>query len=561
MFNSSHWSINYATKKVTNLDSAVGANLPSVTGNYDHVGEMLAFFQWLAQEFASTTQMDNSYPIDSKTSREYEWSEGWGFGHANDYKYLKGGAMYDPALDTLYANLYSIGTQSDGTLLYLIQDGAEVPPWWITGNIDILVLVKDAGVWKQSVDTSGSLTDGGIWIYARENGDEFDHNFATLSGGGRTPIGINTTIDKSNDSGELFLSVPDASLFTVGEFAKDETTGAVGKIRKIVVNDIYLDAVRGGTFTATNTVVEYDERECNTALDGSQTISSVTDVVIAYDANFTETYGAITRDLNNGDGLQPYLVEIAGSGADMKHFYEWLKYLTRYGSTTQVNGADGQLYRSLNEGVIAEIKKAPFGTLAGTTFYGAIGVWVTAYASADFILLDSDTDEQSPPDYRNVIASHTDLDGVVSGGNACNILVAEVTGNGGSIIKNKYTVLSATATVITATAPIQANRTLQSGIIRVGDTQFEYTGFSGSEFTGVTPDASGLTNEEFYSPLMDLLADATSETSDNLIYDGTPFWCVTSVRRYGSKTYDVFTQFGANGILFTPILGDDPQAT
>ena len=560
MFNSSHWAIDYVAMTVTNNDSATGNNLPSVTGNYDHVGEMLAFFQWLALTFASGSQMDDTYPISSETAREYTWQEGWKFGHVNDYKYLKGGAITDPVTDSIWANLYSIGSQTDGTQMYLIQNDAEVPAWWITGNIDILVLVKDTGSFIQSVDTSGTLTDGGLWIYAREFGDEYDHNYATLTGG-RTPIGINTAIDKSNDSGELYVSVTDASLFTVSKFAKDTTTGAVGKIRKLIGNNIYLDAVRGGAITATNTLVEYDERECVNALDGSQTISSVTQVVTALDSDFAEVYGTITRDLNNTNGLQPYDVEITGTSNTTKEFYEWLKYITRYGSVTVVNGDVGQEFRSLDEGNYAEIKKAPFGTLAGTTFYGGIGVWITGYATADFELIDSNTVTQAPPNYQKSICSHTDLDGLVSGGNACQILVTEITANGGSLIKDKYTVSSATISTIDATASIQAGRTAQTGVLRVGDTEYAYTGFNGVQFTGVTPDASGLTNETFYTPLISLLADATSESSDNVIYDGTPFWCRTSVRRYGSKTYDVDAQFGANGLIFTPILNIDPQAT
>ncbi len=565
-FNSGDWSIDYNNRTVTNNDSAVGSNLPSVTGNYDYVGEMLEFFQWLALTFASGSQMDDTYPISSETAREYTWQEGWTFGHANDFKYLKGGAIIDPlgsgtaTADSVWANLYSIGTQEDGTLLYLIQNDAEVPAWWITGNIDILVLVKNAGSWVQSVDTNGTVQNGGVWVYAREFGNEYDHNYATITGG-RTPIGINTAIDKSNDSGELYVSVADASNFTVGNFAKDTTTGAVGKIRKLVGNDIYLDAVRGGTITSSNTLVEYSERECVTALDGSQTISSVTNVMSALDADFTETYGSITRDLNNTNGLQPYEVDIAGTSNTTKEFYEWLKYITRYGSVISVNGDDGQEFRSLDEGNFAEIKKAPFGTLAGTTFYGATGVWLSGYASADFELIDSNSVTQAPPNYQKSICSHTDLDGVSSGGNACQIMVTEITGDGGTIIKDKYTVSSATATTIDATATIDAGRTAQSGILRVGDTEYSYSGFNGVQFTGVTPDASGLTNEDFYTPLISVLATSTSESSDNVIYDGTPFWCRTSVRRYGSKTYDVDTQFGTSGLIFTPILTPDPQAT
>ena len=555
-FSSSDWTIDYSLKTVTNNDSGTGNNLPVATGDYSKVGPILEFFQWLATTFAATGQMDDPYPIQSDTPTVFKWLNGWTFGHADDYKYLSGGSILDPAgsgtatADTLWSNLYSIGSQVPGTQLYLVQNGAEITPWWITGNIDILVLVKDTGSFIQSPDTNGTATDGGVWVYAREIGDTYDHNFADISAGGRNPIGINTAIDGNNDSGEMVVAVADGTGFTAGQFAKDESTGAVGKILKVDTNDIYLNAVRGGTMTVSNTLAEYSERECNTASGTSSTISTVTNTMSLWDSDFTETYGTISRDLNNGAGSQSYDVEIDGNGSVMKKFYEWLKYITRYGSVVSVNGEDGQLYRSLSEGTYVEVKTAPFGTLAGTTFYGAQGVWVTNYDYADFVLIDATGTQQSPPDYQKVIASHSSLSG-------CNVFVAEVSGS--SIIKNQYTINAVTSNTIQATASINANKAPQSGSLRIGDTVYTYTGFSGDTFTGVSPDPTGETGD-FYVPLIDTTAGSTSVQSANVIYSAD-FDIITSVRKYGFKPYDVLTTFGNTGKSFSPILTTDPQAT
>jgi hypothetical protein len=91
------------------------------------------------------------------------------------------------------------------------------------------------------------------------------------------------------------------------------------------------------------------------------------------------------------------------------------------------------------------------------------------------------------------------------------------------------------------------------------DTEYQYTSFSGSTFSGVTPDPTGETGD-FYVPLLSVLADATSEQSDNIIYTAN-FDVRTSVRKYGFKPYDVDTQFGSAGLTFSPILTVDPQAT
>ena len=473
-FTSTEWTINYGAKTVTNNDSGTGANLASVVGDDTHVGEILQFFQWLATTFATTGQMDDAYPIQSDTPTVYKWLNGWGFGHIDDTKYLKGGSIQSSDGLELWSNVYTLGAQVSGTQIYLIQADAEVTGWWKTDNIDILVLVKTGGSFIQSVDTSGVLTDGGIWLYAREFGDEYDHGFANISGGGRNPLGINTAGDTANNTAEA-------------------TVGAYG---------------------------------------------------------VTFTFGTVSKDLNNGNGAVNYDCIVDCNSKSMSEVYEFLKYATRYGSVLQLNGDDGQEYRSANEGVYLDVKKSPFGTIAGGVVYGARGIWFENYASADFVLIDASGTTQSPPNYQKVNANHPSLIG-------CNVFVAE--SSGGLAIKNQYTISSVTTSTIVATATLDINKTPQTGVVRIGDTQYAYTGYSGATLTGVTPDPTGKTGD-FYIPLLDVLADTTTELSDSIIY-GSDITVITSVRKYGFKPYDVETSFGSTGLTFTPILSTDPQAT
>ena len=485
-FNSADWTIDYVAKTVTNNDSGTGSNLPPVTGDYSKVGTVLEFFQWLALEFANSTQMDDDYAFVSDTPTVYRWVNGWSFGDlAEDYKYLQGGSIESSDANEFWSNVFTIGTQTPGTVIYLIQNDVEVPQYWIDGNIDILVRVKAAGVWIQSEDTTGVLTNGGIWLYAREFGDLYDHAFVDISGG-TTPAGINTTVDSANQ-------------------------------------------------TASGTVATYSD--------------------------ITITFGAISRDLNNGNGAQPYDVEIDCAGRSMDEVYEYLKYVTSYDFDIVLNGDDGKEYRSANEGTYAEVKVAPFGTIAAGTLFAARGVWLTNYSAATFQLIDANGVTQAPPNYQNVQVSHPDLAGDVSGDGSVTVFVAEI--SGGVVVKNQYTILGVTTTTIQATTAIDINKVPQSGVLRVGDTRYDYTGFSGDTFTGVTPDPTGETGD-FYVPLMDLEAaditgGQTTKVSDNVIYSA-PITVRTVVRRYGTKPYTADTTFGSSGLSFSPIITDDPQA-
>ena len=110
------------------------------------------------------------------------------------------------------------------------------------------------------------------------------------------------------------------------------------------------------------------------------------------------------------------------------------------------------------------------------------------------------------------------------------------------------------------TGNINANKAPQSGICRVGDTQYTYTSFSGATLNGVTPDPTGASGSA-YIPLLDVTADATTEQSDNIIYSTPGFDVKARVRKYGYKDFTLDTAFGAAGVTITPILADDPQAS
>ena len=618
------WTINYGAKTVTHSSGTT-------------VYTMLAFFQYLATEAAKSAQMDDPYPIQSDTPTVYKWLNGWYFGvEATDTQFLSGGSIVDDDESEAYANLYSIGAQEAGTQIYVVQNSAELTPWWGTGNIDILIKVKAANTWIQSDDTAGTPTNGGVWAYARESDYEYDHNFVDLSGLGANPVGINNGNDLAFDGayGEKYLAVPDVTGFDVGNYVEDTTAGGTARINFVdATNDFLYLVMVEGTFTATNTIQESLTRG-GTSTGTTTTITSVnddidqhTDIIpvfvtrefsggttsggpftvgetvtqtgtgatflfaneetgnvlhmedVAGSPNATglltggtsgATYTPTTTvaatssdiDLNNGAGAQPYNVFVQCATNTVLTVYQYLKVIARHNSAETINGDTGEEYRSANEGTYTDIKKAPFGTFAGGTFFGARGVWLDNYAVASFSLTDANNTLQNPPDYQKAVVSNASLSG-------CQVFVAEITGDGGTYTA-PYTVASTTTNSITIQeASINANKTPQSGVIRIitpagdDDTEFSYTSFSGQVFSGVSPDpsAAGIGNgDTLNTPLISLLADAVSEQSDNVIYTA-PFWCRAVVRKYGFKPFSVDQQFGANGLNISAILADDPQAS
>ena len=293
----------------------------------------------------------------------------------------------------------------------------------------------------------------------------------------------------------------------------------------------------------------YAENTSGTA-NGTNQLTGVTSGK-TYTPTATSAATVANKNMNNGNGLQPYNSVVDCAGRAMLQTYQYLKYITAHNSASTINGDAGEEYRSAKEtDGYTDLKQAPFGSFAGGTFFGARGVWVENYLLAAFSLTDADGDLQNPPNYQKVSVSHTLLSG-------CRVLIAERTG--AAIIKNQYTIASTTTTTITVTTTINPNKCPQSGSLRVGDWRATYTGFSGAVFSGVSPDPTGKTGD-LYVPQLDLLADATSEESANIILTGA-FDVKTRVRKYGYKDYTMDTSFPTTGLAITPILATDPQAT
>lgn len=222
-FNSADWTIDYVAKTVTNNDSATGAHLPhDSAGTYQ--GDILDFFQWLATVFAEPAQMDDLYCIQSDTPTVYKWLNGWGFGHANDYKYLKGGDITSSDGADAWFSVYTIGSPKAGTQFYITQNDVELTPWWATDNIDVLIHVKTGGVFIQSDNVSGVPTDGGIWLWSREYGDYFNHSFVDL-GGGRKPAGLDTSTDSDNQTPQATVAAYGITIGVFGTISRDLNNG------------------------------------------------------------------------------------------------------------------------------------------------------------------------------------------------------------------------------------------------------------------------------------------------------------------------------------------------
>ncbi len=305
--------------------------------------------------------------------------------------------------ESVYGNIYTLGTIESGGTVYIAQADAKITGWWSTGHIDVIIKVKE-------FDTL--IDSGNLIIFLREFQKGYDHFPITVTSG-RNAVPLATSPDVNNTTAEVTVS--------------------------------------GWT-------------------------------------NVTFTFSSINRDLNNGNGAQPYDVEVDCGGRTVAQVYERMKWVCRSGSTEQLQSDNGEEYISCN-GAYSPVKISPFGTFAGGKFFGARGVWITNYHTDDaknFQLIDADGDTQAPP---NTVTMK--VTAVVAGD---RVSVFRLTGVGGSIKKDEFG--GCTAQAVEATSLIMASaidadvagKTI-GGIVRLEDNdlaigyRLRYSSWAGSTFT------------------------------------------------------------------------------
>lgn len=308
--------------------------------------------------------------------------------------------------ETIFSNIYTLGTIVSGTTMDVYQNDAQITPWWSSGHIDILIKVKEA-----SVETDS----GNITVLARKYGTLYDHYVIDASTG-RNPVPLAAFDDGNNDTSE-------------GGFGVEPYT------------------------------------------------------------NMTITFGTVQADVDGTGGNEPYDVSIDGGTGTILQIYEYLKYVARTGSSTTLNGANGEYYQSVGDirftyttgsgtitqgntitdttsgatgyitskidstntlvvtrthgtftagdnissggatgtnisapETISPSKQAPFGTFAGGRFFGARGVYISNMALADannYQLIDSTGTTRTPPATVSTIITVKDLStgSVIEGAN------------------------------------------------------------------------------------------------------------------------------------------------
>lgn len=456
--------------------------------------------------------------------------------------------------ESIWSNIFTLGSLVSSTTLDVYQNDIQITPWWITGHIDILVKVKEAGV---EID-SGNLT-----IFARKYGSLYDH-FVIDASSGRNPVPLAAFTDGNNQTGSAVVAAYEGFSFTFGHTSKDMNNGSGQKPYDCIVECNY------HTVAQIYEYLKYVTRsDSTTSLNGAEGefYVGVGDIYFAYD---TEVSGPFVEGeiINGTGGIYGTLVSLIDNGTDgimvLRHTHG------TFSDNMALTGVTSTATALVNGSVdsITHQKQAPFGTLAGGQFFGARGIWLEHVATSDannYQLIDSTGATQAPPSSIYITVNGLEVGDVVS--------VFRTTGNNKIIDKTYLTSHSSAntsgSTTFTTVQDIPSD-TPESGIIRIVDTsdnsekRYSYTSFVGKVFSGITKlfgtldaglDQDYDATDTAYIPYIDTIANTT--TVSIAITFSEIRYIYSNVRHRGIVPFDVKGSITSSGYSLTAIRTTD----
>lgn len=331
--------------------------------------------------------------------------------------------------ETIWSNIFSLGTLVSGTTLDVYQNDVQITPWWSSGQFDILVKVKEASV---EID-SGNLT-----VLARKYSTLYDH-FVIDASAGRNPVPLAAFNDTNNQTAEGTVGASPYTNITItfGHYSYDLSNGNGARDYDVEVNCATL------TIAQVYEYLKYVTRTgSGSTLNGvnGEYYTAVGDIRLDYTG---ETSGPFVQGnaITSSAGGSGYIVSLIDNGAtgtlvirNVHGTFADTNTLTSAGTTATINGTPDSITQS---------KQAPFGTFAGGKLYAARGVKLYNMAAADatdYVLIDSTGTTQNPPisvsvELTNVVVGSQCL--IYETANIANVILSETAAT--STVSTTYT--------------------------------------------------------------------------------------------------------------------------
>lgn len=319
--------------------------------------------------------------------------------------------------ERLWSNAFTLGTIETNTQMFVYQNFVKITNFWSAGHMNRLFLINDGFA-------SGLIDSGLLTVYAREYSKFYDHFMTDTSGGGNNPVPIATIADTNNTSGYYQTVFTDsAGTWAVGQtFTKNGDSAREGTVTSVtgsnpnVTIQYYLSGISLTAFSNADAVTSSGS--------ATGTIVTPTNVGPAILTGITITFGATNKDIGDGGGSKPYDVLINVGGNTLANFYEYTKYITRRGNTTDIDSGgqtvigeryfsagsvrlsyDNQTVNFLQGATLTGQTSGAKGVITADHDSGTIGTLIVRDVRGDFLDNENIRDNQGTPGNADIIAT------------------------------------------------------------------------------------------------------------------------------------------------------------
>ena len=234
-FTAQHAIVNYGSTALVEIRN----QLVSQGGIYGQdvslngIRDANALYTFLQDTFDELGALDDEVPMSAQVKlQQYTLINSWLIPDFS-FRFLESGSIQDAALANIWTDFQTLGTLSGITDLaflpqlvqppqiYIEQDGVVIAPWWLGGQIDVLVKVQ-TNTLPTLDNADGQLVNAGtVTIFAREFGNTYDH-FETTTIAGVAPIPLATAVDINNATGTHIIDIDLLTNLVVGEEIVDD---------------------------------------------------------------------------------------------------------------------------------------------------------------------------------------------------------------------------------------------------------------------------------------------------------------------------------------------------
>lgn len=246
---------------------------------------------------------------------------------------------------------------------------------------------------------------------------------------------------------------------------------------------------------------------------GSNTVTSTSPAFVV-----TLTPGDSSHDLGDGSGSKAYKGVVSWTNAArLSEVWQALQWGCHELSDATLVSVPGWRYRKLNA-AYNEVLEAPFGLLAGGKWLVAQGWWIDTASLHPSDLQAYQLKSHDGTDIVPPVAAAVAVGGLVAGD---YVLVGKDNGSGGFNTTTGITGTgTAAATTVTLSGAPAGDVPRGAGFIRINGNPHTYTSISGTTVSGLSPavPGGGYSGAAVWFPLLDVVADASSESSGTFIY-------------------------------------------